>query len=1285
MSNNLFIYDWSTSATDTHTIIRIFGLTPESKSCCLIIKNFLPRIFIELPTNVQWTSGKIGVLEKYLHNSRIFWDSPVGRAKVKRRKLYYAKFDPKTNQPIKYPFLMYTFNSSRSFYDIAQKLRKSLIIPGIGKVKLTAHESNIAIETQMICSRDILSAGWIQYTGRPVANASKVTYCDEEYEVDVDDISKTDFSAHISPTILSFDIETNSANPNVIPSPKNPHDCIFQISCVYWNTQLKLYSEYLLTLGNPDHDDVGKDVIVLSFDHELHLINSFVKLLLEWNPCVITGYNIFGFDLPYLIDRSDHNRSKTRFCKIGMIQGKMCEDKETRSKQGMEQRFLMTDGRLWVDLMHMVKRDFKLANYKLDTVAKHFLDAKKDPVSYKDIFRSYREGVDNPTEEGVKLLAVVGRYCVKDAVLVKDLFEKLDVWVGLIEMAAVCVVAPSTVFTRGQQSKVFAQVYHHCYTHNIVIDNTKEMKFEEMEFTGATVIPPIPGIYDNVVPFDFASLYPSLIIAYNIDYSTLVPDDLKISDEECHVIKWDEHVHCEHCAEDYNPTSKKYRCQSYFFRFLKNPPGVLPTILKNLLGLRKETRTKMKILNDSLKTLPTPQHHDTKLLVGILDKRQLSYKIASNSIYGALGVKPKKAVLPFMAGAMSITAMGRMNLDKAAKHMQKKYDAHLVYGDSVPGNTPILVRYFNGLINIGKIEDLCTDWEPYRQFKRDDKTLTYKQQAEIEMEVWSNGRWSSIRRVIRHKTRKRLYTVQSRKGVVTVTEDHSLLNQKGDLLKPHESMGESLLWSFPKNCEPPIHYPEAFTLATAHFYGLIFAYGKFVANELRIYCPPADMCAVLEGRRGRFLLKGDYISNDDPYFLSEIRLLFRAHGEFSTVPFAVLNSRLDARKAFFVGMGGESVDFTTPHPIVAQTFWYLCRSIGMNMGVSWNNPNYTVCEVEESSSKVVGIYKHPEIVTEFVYDIETSSGKFHAGVGDLIVKNTDSTYLQFPKIEEPVQLWEYSRQIEKELEVDKIFPKPMKLEFEDAIYADFLILKKKKYMWKDLDEAGIIGDEIGKKGVLTVRRDNSECLRAIYEDLVKSIFDRIPEEDVMYYITRYVVDCLSHRHPQSYFIVTKSVKDVGDYKVRALSTDPKKRATRLKELACTLEEYPLRALPAHVQLSVKMRSRGVRVDASQRIEYVIVHAPGRTDKLFDKLEDCEYQAKYSSVVKIDYLRYIDQFCPQLDQLLKVRFKRDKIFTKQYKIFVTYTKVLMELEKLVRPCITFTGDVDETQSNRIPPF
>jgi hypothetical protein len=127
--------------------------------------------------------------------------------------------------------------------------------------------------------------------------------------------------------------------------------------------------------------------------------------------------------------------------------------------------------------------------------------------------------------------------------------------------------------------------------------------------------------------------------------------------------------------------SKNTMCAERRYRFLKEPKGVIPTILQNLLDARANTRKIMKNNKKEILLLEDNKDKikDLKLLNNVLDKRQLAYKISANSMYGAMGVK--KGYLPFMAGAMVTTYMGRTNIEIVAKVIPEKYGGELVYGD----------------------------------------------------------------------------------------------------------------------------------------------------------------------------------------------------------------------------------------------------------------------------------------------------------------------------------------------------------------------------------------------------------------------------------------------------------------------------------------------------------------------------------------------------------------------------------------------------------------------------
>jgi DNA polymerase elongation subunit (family B) len=284
---------------------------------------------------------------------------------------------------------------------------------------------------------------------------------------------------------------------------------------------------------------------------------------------------------------------------------------------------------------------------------------------------------------------IVVHNCVQDSRLVFQLYEKMLTWVGICEMASICNVPIPYLYTRGQQIKVYSQIYKYCTNNDIVVQ--RNMYTPTGDYVGATVFNCDPGLYENVVTFDFMSLYPTIIIAFNIDYSTFVkPEDYdKIPLEDCHEFEWEDHLNCHH---DDNPTKdkKKHICAKRHFRFVKSPKGVVPTILQNLLDARKHTRNLMK----------DPDIEES--YSNILDKRQLSLKVCANSAYGCFGIQ--KGMLPLDAGAMSITYLGRKYINVAALQMKNTFR-----GTQVGGDTDSVFIQFNHTKSTEELWDYCLE------------------------------------------------------------------------------------------------------------------------------------------------------------------------------------------------------------------------------------------------------------------------------------------------------------------------------------------------------------------------------------------------------------------------------------------------------------------------------------------------------------------------------------------------------------------------------------------------
>lgn len=525
------------------------------------------------------------------------------------------------------------------------------------------HELNVPTLTQFLTQRGLEHTGWACFHGvKPDHDNSSAQAA--AYKV---------FPSHVEPLaasrpvprmrVLAFDIEAFSAHANRMPDASHASDQVFQISTVTNTGDKRIF-----TLGRVDSSLVGGEISIVECATESILIRRFAAAIVELNPHVVTGYNIFGFDFPYLLKRAEVCVCTGDLLATGVGGERSNARNVTWSSTAFRaQDFTYIDmpGRIMLDLCSYAQREMKLDNYRLATLAKHVLGETfdKDPLTPRGIFAAYRVGVLKQAPHGfagdidrlgLQLLSACAAYCVKDAELTLQAYTKLDTTTTLLQMAAVVHVPCSALYTQGQQSRVFSMLFRECFKAAVVFNMDKPARDttatvdDDAGYTGAYVFPPVPGVYSDVVPFDFASLYPTTIIRYNVCFSTVAPGS--VPDSECHVITF----------SDANGTSKT-------MRYVKTPQGLLPRLLEGLLTARAATRVSLK------------QQSDTGLRA-VLDKRQLAIKVASNSVYGALGVK--HGALSFLDGAASVTAWGRQNIQQAAKWLQEHAGATLVYGDT---------------------------------------------------------------------------------------------------------------------------------------------------------------------------------------------------------------------------------------------------------------------------------------------------------------------------------------------------------------------------------------------------------------------------------------------------------------------------------------------------------------------------------------------------------------------------------------------------------------------------
>ncbi|PQE21214.1 hypothetical protein CJF31_00010851 [Rutstroemia sp. NJR-2017a BVV2] len=447
--------------------------------------------------------------------------------------------------------------------------------------------------------------------------------------------------------ILSFDIEC-AGRKGVFPEANQ--DPVIQIANIV--TRYGEKKPFVRNVFCLDTTSLIVNTKIFEFAKEETMLSKWRDFLEEVDPDIIIGYNIANFDFPYLLDRADHLKVKD-FAQWTRLKSKRSEAKPTNfsSKQmgSRDSKATNTNGRLQLDLLQLVQRDHHLRSYTLNSVCAQFLGEQKEDVHHTMITELF-----NGTPESRRRLAV---YCLKDAYLPQRLMDKLSCLENYTEMARVTGVPFNFLLSRGQQVKFVSQLFRKALEQKLVIPNFQGASSDE-QYEGATVIEPTRGYYDvPIATLDFASLYPSIIQAHNLCYTTLLKKDVV---EKLNLKK----------DEDYIVTPN-----GDLFVTTKQRKGLLAQILEELLTARKQAKRELAVETDPFKK-------------AVLNGRQLALKISANSVYGLTGATVGK--LPCLEIASSTTSYGRQMIEKTKVEVEAKYtiangyshDAQVIYGDT---------------------------------------------------------------------------------------------------------------------------------------------------------------------------------------------------------------------------------------------------------------------------------------------------------------------------------------------------------------------------------------------------------------------------------------------------------------------------------------------------------------------------------------------------------------------------------------------------------------------------
>ena len=439
------------------------------------------------------------------------------------------------------------------------------------------------------------------------------------------------------PKIACIDIETVSNSGAGMPKPYKRCDRIEMVSIVCKKYLDKSFIKYLVYIGDGIQLD---DVTCIGCVNEVELIEEMANVISKEDPNIITGYNIFGFDMGYILARMKLRLLPLPNMSRG-IHGKTTTRKVNWSSSAYGQNVydrIEVSGRVFIDLMLFFRR-MKLDKYSLDFVSRTYLgDGKKD-MSPETMFKYFR----NRDLDGLRLVA---EYCMHDSMLTLLLFDKFFMWTEVCEMARAMHCSIEDIYTRGEQLKVLNQVIFKCVERDIVLAKRKDKVVDAFKYEGAFVLEPTKGIFEGCTVVDFQSLYPSVLISYNFCPSTYVTSKF-LKKDAVNVV-------------DVNGKKTHY--------FRKHPIGLLPDLAQGLLSERFIVKAQLKDATDELTRK-------------VLDRRQNALKICANSIYGITGFASNK-YFGHVPTAESITCMGREMLEGTVKKIRDNFNVSVVYGDT---------------------------------------------------------------------------------------------------------------------------------------------------------------------------------------------------------------------------------------------------------------------------------------------------------------------------------------------------------------------------------------------------------------------------------------------------------------------------------------------------------------------------------------------------------------------------------------------------------------------------
>ena len=404
--------------------------------------------------------------------------------------------------------------------------------------------------------------------------------------------------------IYSIDIETTSENG--FPNVDSPTEKMLVITMQDNNT--KKITTFGVGEFTPTDNVKGLDIDYIACKDEYTLLSKFLEWWEQNCPDIITGWNSALFDIPYLLARTERILGEGEHKRYSPFE--LVNKRKVRFAAGREMTAFEITGVAQLDYLDLYKKFTYVTreSYKLDFIAETELGKNKLESGF-DTFKEFYEKDWNRFVE----------YNIIDTVIVDELEDKMK----LVELAMTMAYDAKCNY-----NDVFSAVrtwdsllYNHLWEKNIVIHQKSGKKDRQIE--GAYVQEPKPGGYDWVCSFDATSLYPSILMQYNMSPETIVPGfkyDVKVDDllDRYKLDKLKE---------------KNYAMASNGTCYTREKQGLFPEIVQKFFNDRLKYK---KLMQEAQKKYQETGAKAYQNEVSKYNNFQMARKIQLNSLYGAL-------------------------------------------------------------------------------------------------------------------------------------------------------------------------------------------------------------------------------------------------------------------------------------------------------------------------------------------------------------------------------------------------------------------------------------------------------------------------------------------------------------------------------------------------------------------------------------------------------------------------------------------------------------------------